>query len=148
MAFTTLTGLIVMFSLSPADQSLEQSGIFVDMFVWIFRLFNYVPTNEVLGVLTTLVRKLIGHFGLFLADGVFGYLTFSSFIIKKKRWLPLLISLAVMLVLSISAEMLQLLASGRAMMLFDVIFNYAGAFTGITLVYLLINKKLMKETHI
>jgi VanZ family protein len=50
-----------------------------------------------------------------------------------------------MLLLSIAGELLQLLASGRAMMVADVIFNYAGAYTGVMLVYLLINKKKAKE---
>jgi len=139
------SALIVFFSLSPAEQSSEQSGLFVDMFVWMFGIFGYTPTPDVLGQLDTIVRKLIGHFGLFFIDGLFAQLTLVSFIGAKKNWIPLVISLGVMLLLSITGELLQLLASGRAMLFTDVIFNYAGAYTGVMLVYLLMSKKKSKE---
>lgn len=143
--FVLTTTLIAFFSLSPAEQSSEHSGIFVDAFAWLFALFGYTPTPDVLGLLDTIVRKLIGHFGLFFIDGVFAYLTFVSFVKAKKSWIPLVISLSVTLVFSFTSELLQLFASGRAMMLTDVIFNYAGAYTGIMLVYMLMNKKKAKE---
>jgi len=143
--FVLTSALIVFFSLSPADQSSEHSGIFVDMFVWLFGLIGYAPTLEALGLLDMIVRKLIGHFGLFFIDGVFAQLTFVSFVRTRKNWIPLVLSLSTTLVFAFTTELLQLFASGRAMMLTDVIFNYAGAYTGIMLVYMLINKKKAKE---
>ncbi len=133
--FLTLSTLIILLATSPAEQSSEQSGLIVDMVVGFLGWFDYVPDAQLLDNLTYLVRKLIGHFGIFLIDGVFAYLTTISFIKLKKSWMPLLISIGAMIILAALSEIIQLFASGRAGLLGDAIIDSAGALIGISITY-------------
>ena len=133
--FVSVSSLIVLFALAPADVSSEQSGFLVDTLVTMFSWFDYVPSEAALGTISLLVRKLIGHVGMFLVDGALAYLTFHSFLSKIEVKWRLSISIVIMLVLAISSESLQFVASGRAPMVEDGILDMAGAMFGISIAY-------------
>ncbi len=146
LVFLGLSFLIIFLAFAPADQSTAQSGTIVNLILAVFRWFDYVPDANALDTISLLVRKLIGHFGLFMVDGVFGYLTFKGFVTSKRLWLPVLLASGTMLLLASAAELAQLVASGRAGLLSDVILNMAGAMIGVSLMYWIIYRKEARTT--
>ncbi len=145
LIFLLLSSLIIAFSLAPSDVSSNQSGFILNIVLWGLSLFGYTPNQDALALISILVRKLIGHFGLFFVDGMFAYLNAVSFIKAKKYYVPLLIALSTMVVLASLSEVLQLLASGRAGLFSDVILDIAGAILGVSLIYFIDQAK--KKEH-
>jgi VanZ family protein len=125
----------MVFAFSPSDISSDQSGFFANIVIWSLGLFGYVPDAAGIDIINTLVRKLIGHFALFFVDGVFAYLTLDAFIDSLKRHIIVAVASIIMVVLAIGSELAQLVASGRAAMVGDVILDSAGAIIGITIIY-------------
>lgn len=71
------------------------------------------------------VRKLVGHFGLFLAMSLFGTLTYLMFI--KKKYLAYPISIGVSFILASSSEIIQIFAGNRGPSFKDVGIDMLGA---------------------
>jgi len=138
--FLLTTALIIYFAAQPASISSEQSGFFVNTIVGILSWFGYVPSDPELANIAYLVRKLIGHFGLFMANGLFGYMAAFGWLKLKQSWKYLLISITASILLAIGSETIQLFVSGRAGAFDDVMINMAGAMMGITFVYWLTNR--------
>jgi VanZ family protein len=111
--------------------SADQSNVFVDAIVTFLSWFGFDLNQAAVGALSTIVRKVIGHFLIFMADGVFAYLTAFSFFRFRRGWMMLLVSALAMIFVASVSEIIQLFASGRAGTLVDVILDSAGAFLGI-----------------
>jgi len=139
-AYVLMSGFIIFLAASSGEESAAQSGFVLDTLLAVLSWFDYVPTPEITETLAYLIRKAIGHFGFFLVDGVFAYMTYHYFIKTKKTWLPLLIASAATLALAGISETIQLFASGRTGMLSDVIIDMAGAMIGISLTYWIANR--------
>ncbi|MFA5235648.1 MAG: VanZ family protein [Bacilli bacterium] len=76
------------------------------------------------------VRKGVGHYSLFMVNGLLGYLTFYYFLKGKKRhYRYLLASLGLGLPLAVGMEALQFFANGRSPLLTDAIINFLGYLT-------------------
>ena len=74
------------------------------------------------------VRKLIGHYGLFVGDGILGFMLFLSLDLNKRRkWILLIIS---GIFVSSIAEILQLIPQGRYFTVLDILINAFGFFSG------------------
>lgn len=71
------------------------------------------------------VRKLVGHFGLFLAMSLFGTLTYLMFIEKKYIAYP--ISIGVSFILASGSEIIQIFAGSRGPSFKDVGIDMLGA---------------------
>ena len=84
----------------------------------------------------TLVRKFIGHYGLFAANGVFAVLSAVSFI--KKVNLSIIISVLLGVTISATSEIIQGFTEGRTLALTDVILNVQGHISGISLALLFV----------
>ena len=97
-----------------------------------------------------LVRKLVGHFGLFGVSGILTTLTFifghADFDKMKKR--IVINSLVLGLSVAVISELLQLTAPGRAFAFTDILIDFSGylLFGGITfLIYYLIRRRNQKK---
>ena len=92
------------------------------------------------------IRKLVGHFGLFGVSGIFTVVTLSmldnAYINKK---IEIMVSaLAIGLSVAFISEMMQFITPGRYMSIIDVLIDYSGfvLFGGITyLIFFLVNRK-------
>lgn len=97
------------------------------------------------------IRKLVGHFGLFMAMSLFGTLTYLMFI--KKKYISYPISFGVSLLLACLSEFIQVFAGSRGPSFKDVGIDMLGAcipfviilFIDI-LIYLIKNKANKKES--
>ena len=93
-----------------------------------------------------LVRKLVGHFGLFGISGIFTTLSFMLYknLLREHRWLLLIISAFIGLLIAFTSELLQLLHKDRFFSPIDTLIDFAGyiGFGGITfLIGLLVIRK-------
>lgn len=97
------------------------------------------------------IRKFVGHFSLFLVDGVITswclyYLLELTRL--KKWWIKLIVSLSFGLFMAILTECIQLSIPGRAGSAIDILIDYAGYFLGtgiILLIYFLIYRHRQKK---
>ncbi len=71
------------------------------------------------------IRKLIGHFGLFMAMSLFGTLTYLMFI--KKKYISYPLSIGVSFILASSSEVIQIFAGSRGPSFKDVGIDMLGA---------------------
>ena len=79
------------------------------------------------------LRKAVGHFGLFLVDGVFTswsiYLA-SAYIKKYKQWYGLIFTLFFGLFMAGLSEFIQIFVPGRSGELLDILIDYGGYLLG------------------
>ena len=113
----------------------------------IAKIFNITPDEN----FYHLVRKLVGHFGLYVVNGVITTLA-EYFLIKFKNQykekLLLIIFLASGVALASISEFVQILAQNRGPAFTDILINFSGYFLGGGIVYLICffkNKKTSKE---
>ena len=145
--FLFITSLILYLALQPADVSNEQSGLLVTLIEQGLIIFNVHLDETSLGQLTLLVRKLIGHFGLFFVDGLFAYLSFNS-LFKANKGKLLIITISVIILIAVISELLQNLAIGRAMQVSDMMIDISGGILGITIVYFIEYAILKKKEKV
>ena len=91
------------------------------------------------------LRKVLGHFSLFLVDGVVGFMFCMTIENKKLRYI---LMFAFGVFFATIAEVLQLIPKGRVFALRDIIINNSGYLVGTLLsllVYWIINKIKKKE---
>lgn len=91
------------------------------------------------------LRKLLGHFSLFLVDGIVGFMFCMTIEDKKLRYI-LMFTFGVFF--ATVAEILQLIPKGRVFALKDILINNSGYLVGTLLsllVYSIINKIRKKE---
>lgn len=79
------------------------------------------------------IRKAVGHFGLFMVDGLIGFL---FYITLKNLWLRYSLMFGSGLVFATTAELLQLIPEGRYCCFSDMVINNSGYLAG-TLIGLL-----------
>ena len=127
--------IIVQSSLN-GEESTASSGMVVNVLKTIFQV-----KEENLGVVTTLVRKLIGHFFLFVLSGSLSSwsIYLISFYIKRyKSWFGISFSLFFGLFLAGLTELIQTFTPGRSGQFTDVLIDYSGYILGTFIVLLLI----------
>jgi len=86
------------------------------------------------------IRKLVGHFSLFLLDGVFVGLTFYLFRIYKKNlnfWFATLFIFLIGFLVASSSEAIQLGIPGRVGAINDVLIDMAGYVLASIIVFLI-----------
>ena len=91
------------------------------------------------------LRKVLGHFSLFLVDGVVGFMFCMTIENKKLRYI---LMFAFGVFFATIAEVLQLIPKGRVFALRDILINNSGYLVGTLLsllVYSIINKIRKKE---
>ena len=141
---------IIIQSCLDGGDSTSQSSWVVSLLQNIINTFSKDAINESnITLFTHVVRKLIGHFGLFALDGlitsIFIYFTFKN----KLNILVLMgISLVFGLLIAISTEVIQHFIPGRSGEALDVLIDYSGYFLfaiyTLLITYLIISRKHSK----
>ena len=138
-----LNTFIIWNSCMTGNQSSMESGRVTNIIKNIINFFIHDAINE--GNYETfhgVIRKLVGHFGLFLLDGVIVSWDIH-FLFNKKWWIKLIISLSFGLLIAILTEVIQLAVPGRAGSALDILIDYSGYIIGagiILLIFLGINR--------
>lgn len=118
-------------------------------------IINYVKSGTIninnIEAFSYFIRKLVGHFSLFLLDGIFVGLTFYLFLMYKKSlnfWcVTLFIFLIGLLVASIS-EAIQLGIPGRIGTINDVLIDMAGYAVSLIALFIIFFFTLRKKKFI
>ncbi len=142
--------LIIYFSLSNIKKSTAQSDVVTDVIVPVLPPSNpitgedlkpFYQSNE----FKVLIRKLIGHFGLFFAFSIFVNLTFMQTKLKNKIFI--ISTLGIGLFVSCLSELLQLVAGGRSSNLKDIFIDYGGYLVAFSIfvIYLIVKYKKQKK---
>ncbi len=133
-------------SLKSGENSKHSSDEFSNVLSSVIYLFNVKIDSK---IISSLVRKLFGHFCLFFAIGFFAFLRYS--LLLKKFNITLYFSLFICLLISIFSEFLQLFANHRNALFTDVLINFLGVFTSIIFIIILLyfsSKNYLKNSFI
>lgn len=129
---TALSIFIILSSCLTGNQSTEQSGFIVNLFKSIINFFSPDAINPYnIDSFSAIIRKLVGHFGLFLVLGIFTSFSFSMYIndisfIKKKRLLSIFIILTYGMLLAMLTERIQLFIPNRSGEIKDILIDFSG----------------------
>ena len=133
---------IIVHSCLNAAQSTNQSGWVVTMLKTIINSFSKDAINDGnINTFTHVVRKLIGHFGLFVFSGGFSTwaIHLSSYYLKKyKWWYDLIFTLFFGLFLASLTELIQTFVPGRSGQITDVLIDFSGYILGTGIVVLIL----------
>ena len=135
--------IIVEAGMSGSDSS-SQSGWVAEI---IAKIFHITPDEN----FHHIVRKLVGHFSLYVVNGVLTTLAVYYSLIYKSAYkinLYLIIYLVLGAILASISELVQLLAQNRGPAFEDILINFSGFFLGGGVVFLItffVNKKRMNE---
>lgn len=132
--------LIFGFSAQDAEQSTETSlKVISNIARIVYSDFEDLDDNEKqekIDGLQFTVRKL-AHFSIYTALGIFAFLTIVSYRGLKLK-ARVFASLAFCLFYAVSDELHQLLSAGRSCELRDVLIDFAGAFVGVAVTFLIV----------
>ena len=136
---------IILQSCLNGDRSTESSGFVVELFKSLINIFSKNAINENnIGTFTQVIRKLIGHFGLFAVDGLISswaiYLS-SAYIKKYKQLYGLLFSLFSLffgLFIAGLTEVIQSFIPSRSGEIVDVLIDFSGYLLGTGIIALII----------
>ena len=139
---TVINAFIIMQSCLNGLRSTASSGLVVNLFK---SIINGVSPNTIndsnIGSFTHIIRKLVGHFGLFVLSGSFT--SWSIYLmIKDQNWYKhyrgIYITLSVGLLLSALTEIIQLFIPDRSGEFTDVLIDFSGYLLGFCVVSLII----------
>ena len=140
--FILVNGFVV------GEASARESGNISRFLASIINFFIHDAINDGnFDTFASVMRKLIGHFGLFAVDGVFTTLSFYYFVNEKKwcrfYWL-ILMSLATGFIVAALSELAQLITPDRYGTWTDIGIDFGGYFLGFSIVFLVLvlTKKL------
>ena len=136
-----INGYIIMHSCFNASLSSSSSGRLVNFLKVIINAFHANTINENnIGAFTHVIRKLVGHFGLFVISGFFTSFSFS-FINRKVPFLKdvyyYLLTLTSGFFLASLTEFIQRFVPGRSGEFTDAMIDFSGYIVG-TIAFVLI----------
>ena len=144
---TIVTTYIIVSSCLNGSASSSQSGVIVDSAKEVINTISPNTINESnIKWFSNFIRKLVGHFGLFMVDSIFVSLSIYFFNKVKNQniYLPqLYIGLSFGLFLAILTEVIQLMVPQRSGQFRDVLIDFSGFLVGIgllLLIYFLIDR--------
>ena len=129
LAYLATTVLIIIKAAETGEVSAAQSSNLAE-----YLKENVVGMKEIAeksADFPTLVRKFVGHYGLFAVNGFFATLSAFSFI--KKSMPAILISFLSGVIISLLSEFIQGFTDGRTLSFTDVILNVQGNISGISI---------------
>ena len=134
--------LIVVSSCLNGFKSTNQSSWVVNLLSSILNFFNKNAVTEAnKDQFAHVVRKLIGHYGLFLLSGCFTSLSIY-FLFSKKKWFNItyfsLMSLLFGAFLAILTECIQLNVPGRSGQFSDVLIDFSGYLTSFLIIFIVL----------
>ena len=125
----------------PAGPSTSESNWIVEPIKEVTNAIKPNTINETnIGTVSSVVRKLVGHFSLFLVSGVFTSL--SLIYIRKelyeKLWLFFVFSCSFGLFLAILTEIIQLFIPGRSGEIGDVLIDFSGYLVALIIIFIIL----------
>lgn len=115
-----ISSFILYTSTYTQQHNINEGGVVAN---FINRIFFASQLNDFeLKTMVALGAKTLGHFGLFMIDGLFGFLIWREFKSNKATWLFLIYAL----VLSSLGEFIQLFSLERSATIHDVIVDFSG----------------------
>ena len=150
LSVATFTFILVQSGLTGSESS-EQSGWVSELFIKFVALIN--PDSCIVKNPETthgVIRKLIGHFGLFAIGGIFTVLTFNFMkgTYKDNFTIKVISLFSIGLMFAFISELIQLATPNRAFAFTDVLIDYAGylSFGGLTYLFCYLHqRKQLKE---
>ena len=128
-----INAFIIVEAAMSGEDSGNQSGWLANI---IAKIFNITPDEN----FHHLVRKLIGHFSLYVVDGVITSLA-EYYLIKYREMykyrLIIIIYLGSGVFLASFSEFVQLLALNRGFAVTDMLINFSGYFLGALIIFLI-----------
>ncbi len=138
-----LSVFIIVQSCLTGSESTNSSNFLVEFFKTILNTFsdNFINDDNI-DRLSFFVRKMFGHYGLFLIDSIFisTYLLFAYHQSDKSKVYVLLLSLTLGFGLAILTELIQTFVPGRSGTMNDSMIDFLGYSTGVILTYFFIPK--------
>ena len=148
-----LNAFIIYQSCLRGSASTQWSSPVVDFFANILNRISPGTINQDnISTFSNIIRKLFGHFGLFMMNGVFTTVSISYFSLilnlKKKKLSIILISLVIGVSISFLTEIIQLSIQGRSGEFTDALIDVSGYIIGFAISYLIAHFKLLKTPKI
>lgn len=144
-----INAFIIYHSFMNGNQSSNESSKIALLIKNVINTFSPNAINESnFETFHGVIRKLVGHFGLFLIDGLFVYWTIHFFF-KDKWWVKIIISLGIGLFVASLTEMIQLFIPNRAGSFIDILIDYSGFIVGagISFLVIFIHKKAVLKNN-
>ncbi len=142
-----VTILIFVFSSFSGSRSAAQSGFIANTLIKMLGWINVTLQEQQAIIFASIIRKLLGHFLLFLIEGVLMYLTLINFKHFENKWFAVLFSFLIVVGVAFISEGIQFFAEDRGATFKDVLINSAGALVGVLLTFL-ISEKVAKKAQI
>lgn len=146
-----LNAFILINAFIPGDESAATSFWVADILAKVINFFKAdAINNENLDSFTYVVRKAVGHFGLFLCDGLLVGLTvylFSSFNKKLNFWFSTFYFFLTGAFFASLSEMIQVFIPGRVGSFLDVLIDMSGYLLAFAIIFLTYLVKKLKEEH-
>ena len=124
------------------NQSTESSGFVVELLKAFINAFSKDTINESnIGILTSITRKAVGHFGLFFISGIltsWSIHLMSKYIKKYQFWFGISFSLFFGLFLAGLTELIQRFVPGRSGEFTDVLIDYGGYLLGTSIIIIIV----------
>lgn len=141
--------LIIVSAFMDAKKSTSESSWAADIVENVLNFFNKNAVNDAnRAEFHGVIRKLIGHFGLFFIDGVLS--TFSVYFLLKntknnKHYWLLTTSLSFGLLIAIISECIQLAIPGRSGEVLDILIDFSGYLLSSLIIYLIMFFNIYKK---
>lgn len=136
-----INAFILINAFIPGDESATASFWVADILAKIINFFKADAINsENIESFSYVVRKLVGHFGLFLCDALFVSITFYSYhsLYKKPNlWFSTLLIFLVGGFFASISEMIQVFIPGRVGSFEDVLIDMSGYFLALLVIFLI-----------
>ncbi len=147
-----MNAFIIVQACLNGDASTSSSGFLVNILKSFINFFNKETINEEnIGAFTTVVRKLIGHFGFFALSGLltsWSIYLISYYLKKYKPYMGIIFSLSFGLFLAGLTELIQAFVPDRSPQVTDVLIDFGGYILGAGLIILIIFLVLRKQENI
>lgn len=143
-----INAFILINAFIPGDESAVASFWVADILATII---NFLKTDTInsgnIESFTYVIRKLVGHFGLFLVNGVFVSLTFYFFKKGEKKmnfWYSSLFIFITGLLVASASEMIQVFIPGRIGSINDVLIDMGGYSLAFVIIFSIFLSKRLK----
>lgn len=134
--FALINFLILFFASVSGEDSANQSGILLDATNGILKFLN-INLNEIqLENIHAFIRKAVGHFGIFMVSGIFGWLSARAWL-NTSLTVKFSLTMGIGILIGSLSEIIQIFASNRGPSFGDVVIDSLGFFVGIVIVYLI-----------
>lgn len=132
-----VNAFIIWNSCMNGNQSSMESGRVTNIIKNVINFFIHDAINDSnYGTFHAVIRKLVGHFGLFLIDGLIVSWDIH-YLLKTKWWIKIIVSLSFGLFVACLTEGIQLLVPGRAGSGIDILIDYSGYLIGSGIIFLI-----------